>query len=268
MNGNDRRKAEEAKKLAEKAAKAEAKVLSQKNKLAEIERQKDQRLKAKDEKQRANNQKAAERAKKEEEKVYAAAKKQALEKEKMALIAEKKKQDLIQAKKQSAVAAEAEKKVLRKSAARKADAERLWTPNDLNELRVEFNKFDTKKNGTIESIKVSIICETLGETLSNVGLSNLLTKMKQDEQDGINGSKGFVEWVNFLNALVPKRDAARKKGIGLLEKFGLKKAAAEKKKTARIKAEEEQKAQDEVVRFYYYFVLLTLCTCSPAIIFI
>ena len=55
MNGNDRRKAEEAKKLAEKAAKAEAKVLSQKNKLAEIERQKDQRLKAKDEKQRANN---------------------------------------------------------------------------------------------------------------------------------------------------------------------------------------------------------------------
>ena len=34
-----------------------------------------------------------------------------------------------------------------------------------------------------------------------------------------------VEWVNFLNALVPKREQARRKGTGLLEKFGLKKSS-------------------------------------------
>ena len=245
MNGNEKRKAEEAAKLAQKAAKAEAQRVAQKEKLAAIERDKDQKLRIQDEVTRKKNDQAAERARKEEEKLFAEAKKKALEQEKMALVAEKKKKDQIKAKEDAATAAEIEKQKQRKVAARKADAERMWTPNDLAELRGEFIKYDTNKDGTIPASNVATICETLGETLNNSALQLLLTEMKKDIAER-------VEWVNFLNALVSKREAARRNGVGLLEKFGLKKAAAEKKKNARIKAEEdsvkEEAAKAEIVR--------------------
>ena len=239
MNGNEKRRAEEAAKLAQKAAKAEAQRVAQKEKLAAIERDKDQKLRIQDEVTRKKNDQAAERARKEEEKLFAEAKKKALEQEKMALVAEKKKKDQIKAKEDAATAAEIEKQKQRKVAARKADAERMWTPNDLAELRGEFIKYDTNKDGTIPASNVATICETLGETLNNSALQLLLTEMKKDIAER-------VEWVNFLNALVSKREAARRNGVGLLEKFGLKKAAAEKKKNARIKAEEDAAKLEEI----------------------
>ena len=55
---------------------------------------------------------------------------------------------------------EQEKAKQRKIAARKADAERMWTNNDLNELREEFNKFDTSpQDGTILGKNVKIILQ-------------------------------------------------------------------------------------------------------------
>ena len=46
--------------------------------------------------------------------------------------------------------------------------------------------------------------------------------------------------------VVSVRARARKQGVGLLEKFGVKKAAAEKKKLAQIKAREDAKLAEEV----------------------
>ena len=226
--------------LEEKKRKAELKMKQQKEKLALLEAQKDEQLKAQDEIARKRNAQAAARAKKEEEKLYAEAKKKALEKEQMTLVAEKKKNDLIKAKADTAVLLEQEKVKQRKIAANKANAERLWTSNDLTELRDEFNKFDTAQEGTVSGANVKVICETLGETLSPNMLQLLLSEMKQD-----NTTKQ-VAWVHFLNALVPKREAARRKGVGLLEKFGLKKAAAEKKKYDQIKAAEDKVRMEEL----------------------
>jgi hypothetical protein len=115
----------------------------------------------------------------------------------------------------------------------------------LAELRGEFIKYDTNKDGTIPASNVATICETLGETLNNSALQLLLTEMKKDIAER-------VEWVNFLNALVSKREAARRNGVGLLEKFGLKKAAAEKKKALAAGTTEKDQAPIITDEMYYW----------------
>ena len=121
----------------------------------------------------------------------------------MTLEAERKKKEQIQAKGEAAKAAEIEREKQRKIAARKAEAERQWTPNDLAELREEFLKFTTKKKSsssmTIPSSAVKTICETLGETLTVGALQLLLTEMKPTSEDqiqwvGRRHSRGALWW--------------------------------------------------------------------------
>ena len=238
MDGNQLRKLEKEKQRA-----AKAKALADKQAAAEKARlQKEanhaamlaERAKADEARVAA----AAERARLEEEKVRAAAKQQAIAKEKAIALAEKKKLEQIRNKEHAALAEEAEKKKQRAIAARKAEAERKWTPNDLAELREEFTKFDHEKNSTVASDKILTICSALGETLTKPKLDALTAKMDRE-------GSGQISWEDFLDALVPVREAARRQGEGLLEKFGLKKAAAEKKKLEQIRNKEHAALAEE-----------------------
>ena len=235
MDGNQRRKLEKEKQRRAKAqALADKQAAVEKSRL-EKEARNEALLAERAKVDEARSAAAAERARLEDEKVRAAAKKNAQEKQKATALAEKKKLQQIQNKEQNALAEEAEKKRQRAIASRKADAERKWTPNDLAELREEFAKYDYGKTTTIEPDKVTAICAALGEALTKPKLDALTAKMDK-------GGTGSIAWEDFLDALVPVRESARRSGAGLLEKFGVKKAAAEKKKLERIEEREASTA--------------------------
>ena len=238
MDGNQRRKLEKEKQRRAKAqALADKQAAVEKSRL-EKEARNEALLAERAKVDEARSAAAAERARLEDEKVRAAAKKNAQEKQKATALAEKKKLQQIQNKEQNALAEEAEKKRQRAIASRKADAERKWTANDLAELREEFAKYDYGKTTTIEPDKVTAICAALGEALTKPKLDALTAKMDK-------GGTGSIAWEDFLDALVPVRESARRSGAGLLEKFGVKKAAAEKKKLERIKNEEQNALAEE-----------------------
>ena len=91
------------------------------------------------------------------------------------------------------------------------------------ELREEFSKFDYSKNATIEFTMFPPSAPRWGNRSANPSLTPWSRRWTR--------VVGTIIWEDFLDALVPLREAARQ-GEGLLEKFGVKKAAEKRNLSA------------------------------------
>lgn len=72
-----------------------------------------------------------------------------------------------------------------------------FTPAELNELKQQFQSFDTNKDGTIDANELGTVLTNCGETVSPSELPAVVAELDTDK----NGTISFGEFISYIHSL-------------------------------------------------------------------
>ena len=182
--------------------------------LEDVERDTEDKLKNKDAVIRQKDAEGKKRAEEEKRKVFLLAQEKAAVTLKKGADSQIRKAMQEEEEEKQRIDAEVLKREQRAVNSRRADIERMFTRVQLEALREQFNEADTDNSQSIDANELMVVCQQLGENISMNQVKDLIAEVDDD-------GSGEIEWEEYLIIRGKKRDQAMKKGSGLFQKMSM-----------------------------------------------